>query len=140
MPYSIDLIIEKVKRRAGKGKRFSIIVVAEGAKPRGGDVVVQRIVAGRPPLGRRYQLFIPALAAAGRPSQARRMLEEVRSSFSEGERGQFAPLLDMLEAEVLLAEGRPLEAAASYRTALDLSTQGPERRYLEGRLRDSSAQ
>ncbi|OHB66417.1 MAG: 6-phosphofructokinase, partial [Planctomycetes bacterium RBG_13_62_9] len=48
MPYSIDLIIEKVKRRAGKGKRFSIIVVAEGAKPRGGDVVVQRIVAGSP--------------------------------------------------------------------------------------------
>jgi RNA polymerase sigma-70 factor (ECF subfamily) len=36
--------------------------------------------------------------------------------------------------------GRQAEAAASYRKALDLSRQGPERRYLEGRLRDSSAQ
>jgi tetratricopeptide (TPR) repeat protein len=41
----------------------------------------------------------------------------LRSAFSEGEREQFAPLLYMLEAEVLLAEGRPLEAVASYRTA-----------------------
>jgi tetratricopeptide (TPR) repeat protein/tRNA A-37 threonylcarbamoyl transferase component Bud32 len=77
----------------------------------------QPIVAGRPPLGRRYQLFVPALAAAGRPSQARRILEELRSAFSEGERGQFGPLLSALEGEVLLAEGRPLEAAASYREA-----------------------
>jgi len=33
-----------VKERNRKGKRFSIIVVAEGAKPKGGDVVVQRVV------------------------------------------------------------------------------------------------
>jgi RNA polymerase sigma-70 factor (ECF subfamily) len=32
--------------------------------------------------------------------------------------------------------GRQAEAAASYRTALDLSRQDPERRYLEGRLRE----
>jgi len=31
-------------KQTGKGKRFSIVVVAEGAKPKGGDVVVQRIV------------------------------------------------------------------------------------------------
>jgi len=38
------VIVSKVRDRTKKGKRFSIIVVAEGAKPRGGDVVVQRIV------------------------------------------------------------------------------------------------
>ncbi len=44
IPYSIDVIVDKVRERAKRGKRFSIIVVAEGAKPRGGDVVIQRIV------------------------------------------------------------------------------------------------
>lgn len=42
--YDIDSIVEKVRDRNRRGKRFSIIVVAEGAKPKGGDVVVQRIV------------------------------------------------------------------------------------------------
>jgi len=44
IPYDIKSIVEKVKDRARKGKRFSIIVVAEGAKPKGGNVVIQRIV------------------------------------------------------------------------------------------------
>ncbi len=44
IPYDIDVIVGKVRDRTRKGKRFSIIVVAEGAKPKGGDVVVQRIV------------------------------------------------------------------------------------------------
>jgi phosphofructokinase-like protein len=44
IPYDIDTIIKKVKERARRGKRFSIIVVAEGAKPKGGDVIIRRIV------------------------------------------------------------------------------------------------
>ncbi|MDP3786788.1 MAG: ATP-dependent 6-phosphofructokinase [Candidatus Omnitrophota bacterium] len=44
IPFDIKLIVKKIKERNGKGKRFSIVVVAEGAKPKGGDVVVQRIV------------------------------------------------------------------------------------------------
>jgi len=44
IPYNIDVIVSKVRERARKGKRFSIVVVAEGAKPKGGDVVIQRIV------------------------------------------------------------------------------------------------
>ncbi|MCX5678145.1 MAG: ATP-dependent 6-phosphofructokinase [Candidatus Omnitrophica bacterium] len=44
IPYDMKSIIDKVKERHGKGKRFSIIVVAEGAKPKGGDVVIQRMV------------------------------------------------------------------------------------------------
>ena len=44
IPYRIDSIIAKVKERHRTGKRFSIVVVAEGAKPEGGDVVIQRMV------------------------------------------------------------------------------------------------
>jgi len=48
IPYDLDVIVDKVKERARKGKRFSIVVVAEGAKPKGGDVVIQRIVRESP--------------------------------------------------------------------------------------------
>jgi len=44
IPYDADVVADKVKERNRRGKRFSIVVVAEGAKPRGGDVVIQRIV------------------------------------------------------------------------------------------------
>lgn len=44
IPYDIQAIAEKVKQRNSKGKRFSIVVIAEGAKPKGGDRVIQRIV------------------------------------------------------------------------------------------------
>lgn len=44
IPYSIDSIVDKVMDRNRHGKRFSIVVVAEGARPKGGDVVIQRIV------------------------------------------------------------------------------------------------
>ena len=44
IPYKMDKIVEKVRERHRKGKRFSIVVVAEGAKPKGGDVVIQRMV------------------------------------------------------------------------------------------------
>jgi 6-phosphofructokinase 1 len=40
----MNIITEKVKERNKKGKRFSIVVIAEGAKPKGGDIVIQRIV------------------------------------------------------------------------------------------------
>ena len=44
IPYNMNSIIQKVKERNRRGKRFSIVVVAEGAHPKGGDVVVQRMV------------------------------------------------------------------------------------------------
>ena len=44
IPYDIDVIAEKVQERNRRGKRFSIVVVAEGAKPKGGDIVIQRII------------------------------------------------------------------------------------------------
>jgi 6-phosphofructokinase 1 len=44
IPYDISVIAEKVKERNKKGRRFSIVVVSEGAKPKGGDIVIRRIV------------------------------------------------------------------------------------------------
>jgi len=44
IPYDINSIVAKVKERNSKGKKFSIVVIAEGAKPKDGDIVIQRIV------------------------------------------------------------------------------------------------
>jgi ATP-dependent phosphofructokinase / diphosphate-dependent phosphofructokinase len=44
IPYEIEAVAGKVRERHRRGKKFSIVVIAEGAKPKGGDVVVQRIV------------------------------------------------------------------------------------------------
>jgi ATP-dependent phosphofructokinase / diphosphate-dependent phosphofructokinase len=45
IPYTIEAIAAKVEERRRGGKRFSIVVIAEGARPRGGEVTVRRIVA-----------------------------------------------------------------------------------------------
>jgi phosphofructokinase-like protein len=37
IPYDIDRIVEKVKQRDVQGRRFSIVVVAEGARPANGE-------------------------------------------------------------------------------------------------------
>lgn len=44
VPYEMEMVAEKVKERYGRGKRFTIVVVAEGAKPKGGEVVIRRLV------------------------------------------------------------------------------------------------
>ncbi len=46
IPYSIDSVIEKINQRKAAGKNFSIVVVAEGAKPVGGEMTVARRVEG----------------------------------------------------------------------------------------------
>jgi 6-phosphofructokinase 1 len=46
IPYRVEAICDKIRERARRGKRFSIIVVAEGARPRGGDAVVREHIAG----------------------------------------------------------------------------------------------
>ena len=48
IPYDINKIAAKLKQRRDSGKLFSIVCVAEGAKPKGGDVVVQKIVEDSP--------------------------------------------------------------------------------------------
>jgi len=44
IPYEVEVIANKVKDRNKRGKRFTIVVVAEGAKPKGGDIVIKRVI------------------------------------------------------------------------------------------------
>ncbi len=44
IPYRIESICRTVEERSLKGRRFSLIVVAEGAKPQGGEMVVRQVV------------------------------------------------------------------------------------------------
>jgi ATP-dependent phosphofructokinase / diphosphate-dependent phosphofructokinase len=48
IPYDMDSIVNAVQNRISKGKRFSIVVAAEGAKPRGGEMTIEKILKGRP--------------------------------------------------------------------------------------------
>lgn len=48
IPYNIESIVEKVEERKAEGKLFTIIVVAEGAKEKDGEVVVSKIVHDSP--------------------------------------------------------------------------------------------
>ena len=45
IPFTIQKVAAKIKHRQTEGKKFSIVVVAEGAKPLGGEMVVQKIIA-----------------------------------------------------------------------------------------------
>lgn len=44
IPYQLNTICEYVRKRAQYGKRFSLVVVGEGAKAKGGKMIVERIV------------------------------------------------------------------------------------------------
>jgi 6-phosphofructokinase 1 len=48
VPYHIDAVCERIKERNSRGKNFSIVVVGEGAKPEGGQMVIQRKIANSP--------------------------------------------------------------------------------------------
>lgn len=43
IPYDINKVAEKIKNRQKRGKNFSVVVVAEGAKSKNGDIIVQNI-------------------------------------------------------------------------------------------------
>ena len=44
IPFDINKVVETVVRRRENGKKFSIIVVSEGAKPKGGNIVVKKVL------------------------------------------------------------------------------------------------
>ncbi|MDF2499966.1 MAG: pfkA2 [Anaerosporomusa subterranea] len=44
IPYRMESVLEKISRRRQVGKHFSLIVIAEGAKPENGEVTISRIV------------------------------------------------------------------------------------------------
>lgn len=47
IPYDLDLVAQKIRQRDEEGHNFSIVVVAEGAKPKGGEVSVMSHEVGR---------------------------------------------------------------------------------------------
>jgi 6-phosphofructokinase 1 len=47
VPYDLNRVAEKVRERERNGHRFTMVVVAEGAKPLGGDVTVLGTEVGR---------------------------------------------------------------------------------------------
>ena len=47
IPYDLAKVAEKVRQRDGQGRTFSIVIVAEGARPAGGSVSVVNREAGR---------------------------------------------------------------------------------------------
>ncbi len=47
-PYDIEAVCNQVKTRNAQGKNFSIVVVGEGARPMGGDVVIKRRIENSP--------------------------------------------------------------------------------------------
>ncbi len=51
IPYNIESVADKIRKREESGRFFSIIVVAEGARPRDGHVSVKEIEHGRERLG-----------------------------------------------------------------------------------------
>ncbi len=48
IPYDVAGICERIRERNFRGKTFSIVVIGEGAKPLGGEMVVKRTIAGSP--------------------------------------------------------------------------------------------
>lgn len=48
IPFKMDAIYHVIKERANIGSHHSIIVVAEGARPEGGDMLVKRVVKDSP--------------------------------------------------------------------------------------------
>ena len=47
IPYDLEKVARAIRERDERGARFSIVVVAEGAKPRGGSVIVQEAAHGQ---------------------------------------------------------------------------------------------
>jgi len=44
IPYDIEKVVEKIRQRDAFGRNFTIIVVSEGAKPKGGEVHVRETI------------------------------------------------------------------------------------------------
>jgi 6-phosphofructokinase 1 len=48
IPYNLESVAKKIEQRKNMGKNFSIIVVAEGAKPIGGSLSIQKVIGDSP--------------------------------------------------------------------------------------------
>lgn len=48
IPFTYEKVVAKINERLSQNKRFSLVVVAEGAKPLGGDMVIQKVISESP--------------------------------------------------------------------------------------------
>ena len=48
IPYDLDAVCEVCRQRSQRGKAFTIVAVSEGAKPKGGQQVVERVLKTSP--------------------------------------------------------------------------------------------
>ncbi|MDP8262257.1 MAG: 6-phosphofructokinase [Candidatus Ancaeobacter aquaticus] len=48
IPFNLDAVCNKIKERRKHGKRFSLIVVSEGAHPKGKSLTVKKVIKGSP--------------------------------------------------------------------------------------------
>jgi 6-phosphofructokinase 1 len=48
IPYKLEKVAEVIEKRADWGRRFTIVVIAEGAKPKGGEMTISRTVDDSP--------------------------------------------------------------------------------------------
>ena len=44
IPYDINSVVSKIENRKRRGKKFSIVVVSEGAKPKNGQMVIKKVL------------------------------------------------------------------------------------------------
>ena len=47
IPYDLQKVVAKVKEREEHGTSFTIVIVAEGAKPKGGDITIKETAVGQ---------------------------------------------------------------------------------------------
>lgn len=45
IPYDINKVVETINKRKKRGKKFSIVVVSEGAKPLNGNMVIKKVLS-----------------------------------------------------------------------------------------------
>ncbi len=48
IPYDIEKVCEAVKKNTNNGKKYTIVAVSEGSKPKDGEIFVRKIVANSP--------------------------------------------------------------------------------------------
>jgi 6-phosphofructokinase 1 len=130
IPYRVERIAEKILQRERRGRRFSIVVVAEGAKPLGGDITIKdsgdvfRRVEVLGGVGERLatrlheltgketrSLVLGHLQRGGEPSSADRILALRFGAAASGylARGPDSGMVAMRDSEVVLV---PIEEAA----------------------------
>lgn len=48
IPFELDIVCEYVRKRANRGRRYTIIACSEGARPQGGEQIVDRVIEDSP--------------------------------------------------------------------------------------------